>query len=72
MHFSTKINAYPHHPEILIPDLGGMSAEQISLPWIMMEGKGCHNLAAVQAVETGSAAEAGKWELAHSKALCQP
>ena len=29
------------HPEILSPDLRGMSAEQISLPWIMMEEKGC-------------------------------
>ena len=29
------------HPEILSSDLRGMSAEQITLPWIMMEGKGC-------------------------------
>ena len=31
----------PRHPEILSPDLRGMSAEQISLPWIMMEEKVC-------------------------------
>ena len=34
------VSARTLHPEILSQEFRGMSSEQISLPWILMDGKG--------------------------------
>ena len=39
-YYDTVMQYNDTHPEILSPDLRGMFAKLISLPWIMMEGKG--------------------------------
>ena len=38
---TTSYNSKVTHPALLNPDLRGNSADQISLPWILMEGKYC-------------------------------